>query len=85
MNLNLPGFEAIATGGSNSFAMTFWDCNSTVRKTVSAWGTYATPTPANLVMTGTYSVRDATAAITNITVLGNVSFTAGTVQVYGVK
>jgi hypothetical protein len=86
MNLSSAGFEAIkSASGDNAWNVTFWDCNSTSRKVATASGSYLNGSSANLVMSGSYSIRDATSAISNITVISTSSLSAGTVQVYGVK
>lgn len=86
MNLNNAGYEACKGATTdNAWNVTFWDCNSTNRKIVTSNGSYLNGSSANVVMSARYSVRDATSAITNITVIANTSLTGGTVQLYGVK
>lgn len=86
MNLTASGYQA-AKGASadNAFDITFWDCNSTARKVVSINGSYINGSSANIVSMGVDSVRDATSAISNITVISSSSLSAGTCLVYGVS
>ena len=85
IDLNQPGYMSVASGGLNSFNLTFWDCNSTQKKNVTVNGSYINMSAVNAIINNRVSVTDATSAITNITVIGNAALTAGTIQVYGVK
>ena len=85
IDLNQPGNMSVTSGGVNSFVLTFWDCNSTQKKNVTVNGSYINQSSENAVILNNVSVKDATSAITNITVIGNVALTGGTIQVYGVK
>jgi hypothetical protein len=86
INLNAAGYQAIKSNSTdNAWNMTIWDCNSTSRKIVNINGSYLNGSSANIVATGTDSVRDATSAITNVTVISSATLTAGTCQIYGVK
>ena len=86
MNITASGYQA-AKGASadNAWDLTFWDCNSTVRKVVSINGSYINGSSANIVSMGVDSVRDATSAISNITINSTSSLSAGTCLVYGVS
>ena len=86
IDFNQPGLSAVAgANNTNVFNITFWDCNSTKAKLVTVNGYFINQAPASLLMTNEVSVRDATSAITNITVISNTALTAGTIEVYGVK
>jgi hypothetical protein len=86
INLNAAGYQAIKSSSTdNAWNMTIWDCNSTSRKIVNINGSYLNGSSANIVATGVDSVRDATSAITNVTVISSATLTAGTCQIYGVK
>lgn len=85
IDLNQPGNMSVATGGLNSFVLTFFDCNSTQKKNVVVNGSYVNNNSVNVVVNNRVSVTDATSAITNITVIANTALTSGTIQVYGVN
>jgi len=86
IDLNNPGYIAVKGADTdNAWNVTFWDCNSTNRKIVTVNGSYKGGDSTNTIMTNQVSVRDATSAITNITVISNTSLTGGTIQLYGVK
>lgn len=85
IDLNMPGTLAITSGGLNAFNLTFWDCNSTLKKNVTVNGSFINSDAVNTVMENRVSVLSATSAITNITVISGTSLTAGTIEVYGVK
>jgi hypothetical protein len=86
IDFNQPGLSAVAgANNTNVFNITFWDCNSTKAKLVTVNGYFINQAAVSLLMTNEVSVRDATSAITNITVISNTALTAGTIEVYGVK
>jgi hypothetical protein len=86
IDLNQPGnMSVLAANTLNAFNLTFWDCNSTLKKLVTVNGTYINNNSVNVVMSNSVSVLAATSAITNITVIANQSLTSGTIEIYGVK
>lgn len=86
IDLNQPGNMSVLGGNTlNTFNLTFWDCNSTAKKIVTVNGSYVNNNSVNVIMNNRVSVLDATAAITNITVIANQSLTSGTIEIFGEK
>jgi hypothetical protein len=85
LNLSVSGSMALKAATSNIWVSTFWDCNSTNRKLITTNGDYVNAAGNDVVTLQTTAQTSATSAITNITVIGAQSISAGTVQLYGVK
>ena len=85
IELNQVGNVSISTNGLNAFTLTFFDCNSTLKKNVRVDGSFINMNSDNTVVDNRVSVLSATSAITNISVVSPSSITAGTIQIYGVK
>jgi len=85
IELNQVGNVSFSTNGLNAFTLTFFDCNSTLKKNVRVDGSFVNMNSDNTVVDNRVSVLSATSAITNISVVSPSSLTAGTIEIYGVK
>jgi len=85
IELNQVGNVSFSTNGLNAFTLTFFDCNSTLKKNVRVNGSFVNMNSDNTVVDNRVSVLSATSAITNISVVSPSSLTAGTIEIYGVK
>jgi len=85
IELNQVGNVSFSTNGLNAFTLTFFDCNSTLKKNVRVDGSFVNMNSDNTVVDNRVSVLSATSAITNISVVSPSSLPAGTIEIYGVK
>jgi hypothetical protein len=79
------GVEGLDTTSDNQFVLNFYNCNSSQRKIIQGYGQYNHT--RNYIFSNIATLYGNTAAITELKFLagGGVTFTAGTVLVYGVK
>jgi hypothetical protein len=85
IELNQVGNVSFSTNGLNAFTLTFFDCNSTLKKNVRVDGSFINMNSDNTVVDNRVSVLSATSAISNISVVSPSTILAGTIQIYGVK